>query len=107
MGTHQRCNFLTKPEKPFFVQPPGMAEVLVMHDCMEAGVRVTHGAVTEEQLPVIFVVKRLVISASLGKPEDHYQCQKKGKKITAAAIAEQFTVIAIVVVGRQIHCQKP
>ncbi|KEI70074.1 hypothetical protein GV64_04335 [Endozoicomonas elysicola] len=56
---------------------------------------------------VISVVQRLVISASLGKAENHHQRQKQGEKITAAAVAEQFTVIAVMVVRRQIHCQKP
>ncbi len=59
---------------------------------------------------VVFVVQKafdLNSLASLGKPEDHHQCQKQGEHITATAIAEQFAVIAIVVVGRQVHCQKP
>ncbi|WP_419832916.1 hypothetical protein [Endozoicomonas atrinae] len=74
---------------------------------MEAGVRVTHGAVTEEQLPVISVVQKLVISASLGKSEDHHQRQKQGEQISAAAIAEQFVVTAFMVVRGQVHCLKP
>lgn len=59
---------------------------------------------------VAFVVQKAFVLdslASLSKPKDHHQCQKQGEQIAATAIAEQFTVIAIVVVRRQVHCQKP